>query len=116
MPTACACARAPRRTTGIARGFRPPSRAGSLGGTARPLDVASYFRLIELRSQAAFAWLRTGLTFAARTRYGLSHIHGIAEAVPMTSFSIAGHALARAASPATVSPLSIFAFGALSFN
>src|SRR5437868_1904377 len=56
----------------------------------RPASAASfgrYFRLIELRSQAAFALFRTGTTLVARTRYGLSHIHGIAAAVAMTFLS-----------------------------
>src|SRR4051794_26145641 len=36
-PTACACGRAPRRTTGTSPGSRPPSRARRLGPSAGSL-------------------------------------------------------------------------------
>src|SRR3954451_11935566 len=121
--TACAGGRAPRRTTGTSLGSRPPSRGPSLRRrqtqAAAPASAASfgcYLRLMELRSQAAFALFRTGTTLVARTRYGLSHIHGIAEAVATTFLSMSAHALARAESPTTVSALSIWALSALSLS
>src|SRR3954447_3640723 len=81
-----------------------------------PARTTGYFRLIELRSQAAFAWLSTGFTFDARTRYGFFHIHGIAAALAMIFLSMSAQACARGASPTTVSALSISALSALSLS
>src|SRR3954447_16445647 len=71
---------------------------------------------MELKSQAAFALLSTGFTFVARTRYGLSHIHGMAAAVAVIFLSISAHACARCWSPTTVSALSISSLSALSLR
>src|SRR3954453_9683206 len=46
-------------------------------------------------SQAAFDLLTTAFTLVDFTSGGLSHVHGIAAAVPVTILSIAAHAVAR---------------------
>src|SRR3954452_23897140 len=79
-------------------GVRRTARSSDSANAARPGEAGArgrdcYLRLIELRSQAAFAWLSTGFTFDARTRYGLSHIHGIAAGLAVVFFLLSAPGL-----------------------
>src|SRR3954451_23423523 len=67
-------------------------------------------------SQAAFAWLMTAFTSDDLISGGLSHVHGITAAVPVTILSISAHALARAAGSTRTSAFAIawLIFGSLS--
>src|SRR5919107_1519519 len=58
-------------------------------------------------SQAAFALLITAFTSGDLISGGLSHVHGITAAVPVTILSISAHAFARAAGSIRTSALAM---------
>src|SRR5919202_3973040 len=58
-------------------------------------------------SQAAFDLFTTALTSVDLISGGLSHVHGITAAVPVTILSISAHAFARAAGSMSTSALAI---------
>src|SRR3954453_12104537 len=68
-------------------------------------------------SHAAFALLITALTLDDLTSGGLSHVHGITAAVPVTILSIWAHAFARAAGSSRTSalPIALLIFGSFSW-
>src|SRR4051794_38433854 len=67
-------------------------------------------------SQAAFALLITAFTSLDLMSGGLSHVHGIAAAVPVTWRSMSAHALARWPGSTIVSALAIALFRLGSFS
>src|SRR3954451_4954486 len=81
-----------------------------------PRQQGHFVSAVKLTSQAAFALLITAFTSLDLMSGGLSHVHGIAAAVPVTRRSMLAHAFARWAGSTISSALSIIWLSFESFS